>query len=378
MTSRINISSHFDSGNIKVIAAESASDIQLEIHKDSHSDFYQWFHFRLQSDVGSEHIMRITNAAGAAYVEGWDDYQAVASYDRINWFRVETDYIDGQLVIRHTLEQNSVFFAYFAPYSYERHLDLLQSIQLSPICRLEHLGQTLQGRDMTVAVIGEPTEQKTAVWIIARQHPGEAMAQWFSEGLLERLLDEDDAVSKKLLESCVFYIVPNMNPDGGALGNLRCNSEGANLNREWLEPTMSKSPEVYLVREKMLQTGVDVFLDIHGDEAIPQNFLAGCEGIPSYGSDLKEKQEYFKTSFLKSSPDFQVTEGYPADEPGQADLSMATTWVAEQFHCLSYTLEMPFKDNNDLPDDTFGWSAERSCRFGEAILLPILDTVTHF
>ena len=33
------------------------------------------------------------------------------------------------------------------------------------------------------------------VWIIARQHPGESMAEWFVEGLLERLIDEADPVT---------------------------------------------------------------------------------------------------------------------------------------------------------------------------------------
>ena len=85
MAQQINISSCFDSGNINVIAADSALDIQLEINKDANSDFYQWFHFRLQSTVGTKHRLRILNASNAAYAEGWENYQAVASYDRVTW-----------------------------------------------------------------------------------------------------------------------------------------------------------------------------------------------------------------------------------------------------------------------------------------------------
>lgn len=378
MESNIVISSHFDSGNIRVVSAESADNIQLNIRKDTNSDFYQWFHFRLQSTANTPHVMRILNASGAAYVEGWEGYQAVASYDRQTWFRVKTNYQDGELTIEHTPEQASVFYAYFAPYSYERHLDLMQRIQLSHLCRLEHLGESVEGRDMSLAVIGEESEDKKPVWVIARQHPGESMAEWFAEGLLDRLLDEDDPVARKLLQTCTFYVVANMNPDGSAAGNLRSNAAGANLNREWLDPSMDKSPEVYLVREKMQQTGVALFLDIHGDEAIPYNFLAGCEGIPSYDQRHKQMEDCFKAAFLSVSPDFQVAEGYDEDEPGKANLSMATTWVGEKFNCLSYTLEMPFKDNNNLPDRFFGWSAERSYRLGESVLIPILETITKF
>lgn len=35
-----------------------------------------------------------------------------------------------------------------------------------------------------------------------------------------------------------------MNPDGSYRGHLRTNASGANLNREWKEPTLEKSPEV--------------------------------------------------------------------------------------------------------------------------------------
>ncbi|HYC63991.1 MAG TPA: hypothetical protein VEC14_04600, partial [Reyranellaceae bacterium] len=39
---------------------------------------------------------------------------------------------------------------------------------------------------------------------------------------------------------------------------------------------------------------------------------------------------------------------------------MSTTQLAERYGCVSMTLEMPFKDNFDLPDPVTGWSPERS------------------
>ena len=41
-------------------------------------------------------------------------------------------------------------------------------------------------------------------------------------------------------------------------------------------------------------------------------------------------------------------------------MSMSTTQLAERFGCVSMTLEMPFKDNFDLPDPVYGWSPQRS------------------
>jgi murein tripeptide amidase MpaA len=49
--------------------------------------------------------------------------------------------------------------------------------------------------------------------------------------------------------------------------------------------------------------------------------------------------------------------------------------VGERFKCLSYTLEMPFKDTQDHPDNVHGWSIDRARHFGAAILQPIYEVV---
>ena len=60
------------------------------------------------------------------------------------------------------------------------------------------------------------------------------------------------------------------------------------------------------------------------------------------------------------SPDFQREQGYEIPAPGEANMSMSTTQLAERFGCVSMTLEMPFKDNFNLPDEVYGWSPQRS------------------
>jgi murein tripeptide amidase MpaA len=49
-------------------------------------------------------------------------------------------------------------------------------------------------------------------------------------------------------------------------------------------------------------------------------------------------------------------------------MSMSTTQLAERFGCVSMTLEMPFKDNADLPDEVYGWSPQRSKYLAHACL----------
>lgn len=362
------INSNFDGGNIHCLAVEDPADIRLEIRRDNESAFMQWFYFRLTGAMDRDCVLKIVNAGEAAYTDGFENYRAVASYDRENWFRIDTEFDGEQLVLRHRPLANCVYFAYFAPYTVERHYDLISDALASPQVDLTCLGQTLDGQDLDMLRIGEPREGKRAFWFIARQHPGETMAEWWMEGFLDRLLDEDDPVSRELLKRAVFYVVPNMNPDGSRRGHLRTNAAGANLNREWLEPTMERSPEVYLVREKMHETGVDFFFDVHGDEALPYNFIAGAEGTASWSDVRETRQKNFEKALMEASPDFQMEHGYDRDAPNSANLAKATDYVAETFGCLSMTLEMPFKDTIDSPNELEGWSPERSRKLGAASL----------
>jgi len=369
------INSQFDGGNIRCISCIDAQDIQLEINKDHNSDFYQWFYFRLTGAEGQNCALKIINAAGASYTEGWEGYSAVASYDKEYWFRVPTTYQDGILQIDHVPETQSVYYAYFAPYSTERCADFIAWASGDAKVQLDTLGQTLDGQDLDQLIIGKPDAGKKNIWINARQHPGEIMASWWMEGFVHRLLDENDAVSRALLEQAVFYVVPNMNPDGSRRGHLRTNAAGANLNREWLTPTMESSPEVYLVRQKMQQIGVDFCLDVHGDEALAYNFVAGAEGIPSWNDKLADLQMRFSTTLKTVNPDFQMEKGYKVSKPGQANMTQCTNYVSETFNCSALTLEMPFKDTIDTPHMTEGWSPERSSKLGASCLDAIYEVV---
>lgn len=187
----MHISSRFDSGAIEILAAADPADIRLNIRSDSAAEFRQWFHFRVSGGAGQALVMRLLNAGDCTYSTGWHGYQAVASYDRRHWFRVPTAYDGKVLTISHTAECDSVYYAYFEPYSWERHLDLIA--QAAAGLRVTHLGSSLQGRDIDKLNWGSGAQQ---VWIIARQHSGESMSEWLVEGLIERLRDPADQIGR--------------------------------------------------------------------------------------------------------------------------------------------------------------------------------------
>ncbi len=371
--SDIQITSTFDSGNIEVLSVTGAA-AALRIRRDRDSEFFQWFHFRVSGGKGRALELRLGGLGAAAYPMGWPGYRACVSEDRQVWTRAETAWDEksdgGTLTIRYTPESDLCWFAYFAPYSLERHDDLIAAAAACEGVDYRCLGHSLDGRPIDCLEMGDGPVQ---VWLYARQHPGESMAEWWMEGALEALTDAADPVGRALRRQCRLHVVPNANPDGSARGHLRTNALGVNLNREWADPSPERSPEVLAIRNAMDASGVDFAMDIHGDEAISAVFLAGFEGIPSLQPEQLAGYRRYRAILDRRTPDFQTRRGYPVASPGKGNLAMATSQLAERFGCVAMTLEMPFKDHDDAPDPVQGWSPERSKLLGRECLAALVE-----
>ena len=357
----VSINAAFDSGNIRLVAIEG-DRIDLEIVRDAQSDFYQWFYFRVAGARGKRLTFRIVNAGASAYPFGWPGYKVRASTDRQDWRMADTSYEGGVLSWDWHGDTELAWFAYFAPYTMEMHEALVARTALQPGFSHRELGRSLDGQAIDCFTVGSGAKP---AWLYARQHPGESMVEWWMEGALEWLATPAAA---DLLSKATFHIVPNMNPDGTRRGHLRTNAAGVNLNREWHAPSAERSPEVLCVRNAMDETGCVFAMDVHGDEAIAANFIAGFEGIASWTEDHGAKFYEFGRRLAAHTPDFQTELGYDKARPGKANMSMSTNQLAERFGAVSVTLEMPFKDHAPNPEPVHGWSPERSKRLAVACL----------
>lgn len=369
----IAVSAKFDAGNIELVSIDEANTVRLNIRKDNESDFLQWFYFRVTGALGHTCKFVIENASQTTYPAGWENFDVVTSHDLKNWYRTPSNYDQRELSWSVTPRHDLMYFAYFAPYSLDRLSAFVANCANETAVQMRPLGQTLDGRDLDYLQIGalEPKSEqlkRPQIWCVARQHPGETMASWWVEGWLNRLLDRNNATSVALRDIADIHVVPNMNPDGSYRGHLRTNACGTNLNREWAEPSMQRSPEVFLVKQQMINTGVDLCLDIHGDEALPYNFIAGTEGVANWNEERDQQLTGFKRTLAALNPDFQTEYGYPRNPPNSANLRFCSNNTAQTFGCPAYTLEMPFKDTENRPNRETGWSPERSAALGASFV----------
>ena len=360
-----------DGGNITVVAGDDPEALRLRPRDDVAAPFRQYFAARIATRPGPVRIT-IEGLADSSYPAGWQGYRPCVSHDGERWHRVPAAYEDGALRFEADAPDGLLYVAYFVPYGAARAQAFTARCAASPLAAYAPLGLSAKGQPMERLRVGEGPR---TLWVIARQHPGEAMGSWWMEGFLPKLLDERDEEARALRAAATVHVVPMMNPDGAAAGNLRTNAVGTDLNRAWAEPSATASPEVLAVRRAMEETGCDLFLDVHGDEAIANNFIAGAKGIPGWTDRLEGLQDAYESALVRITPDFQREEGYGIPAPGKANPKIATNWVAQAFDCLAMTLEMPFKDAKTNPRPDEGWSPDRCAQLGRDCLRAMTEVV---
>ena len=115
--------------------------------------------------------------------------------------------------------------------------------------------------------LSQVLDERKAIVIIGRQHPGETVGSYVVKGCIDFLMGESEE-AKKLREIYVFKIVPMMNPDGVLVGNSRTSFAGCDLNRRWSKPNEIIHPEVYSVKQMITklsnQRKIAFIIDCHG------------------------------------------------------------------------------------------------------------------
>lgn len=362
----MQIEADFECGNIEVESL-NGTEVKLRIRPDSSAAFYQWFYFRA---LGDESVrFSIVNAGGASYTPAWPEYKVLASYDGENWGRIPTTYDGTTLQFDHQSETGRADYAFFVPYVSAQREHLLSLCDAAPGVERRQIGTTLQGRPLEMVVFGAEARDALPIWIIARQHAGEPMAEYAAEGAVRSLLDRNDKAAQSLLAKATVYIVPNVNPDGSALGNLRANAAGVDLNRAWQQPH-DQCPEVTAILNEMHRTGVAYFIDIHGDETREYLYtvLPGVELEP----DIVRTIHWYEMELAKLNPEMQPEPVYiTGTSATNSHPGMAVNHVAVTFNCPAWTPELPFKEPVPGHDTLL---ADGCRRFGRSCVTA-LDTI---
>jgi hypothetical protein len=233
-------------------------------------------HFQLQARPGSKLTLEFENLDnvwnGQSGSVARELKTAVVSEDGKEWKSVALESQPRDRV-RLVVEMPGprLYVARVEPYRISDLDRLLSSIRKNLLVEIRPIGKTVEGRELEIIRLGH-VQAKCRVFLRARAHPWESGGNWVVEGLIRRLL-RDDELARKCLERYCLYILPLANKDGVARGRTRFNLEGKDLNRDWDKPAdPGLSPENYALEkwlEEMIRSGQppDLALELHNDGA---------------------------------------------------------------------------------------------------------------
>jgi hypothetical protein len=268
---------------------ENASPLHWEIDADGTLQLYPTYdqersslnranghwHFRLRAKPGSKLTVVINNLDNV-----WNGKKASPASDKTisfisangrEWRAIPTRLLAGHRV-QLTVEMTGpeLYVARVEPYRLSDLDKLMGTIKGHPLVEITRIGKTVEGRDLEIVRVGNP-EVPHRVLLRARAHPWEPGGNWVVQGLIRRLLRDDEAARRYLERYCV-YVLPMANKDGVARGRTRFNLLGMDLNRNWDRPADPKlAPENSALEtwvEAMIKKGrrPDLALDLHNDE----------------------------------------------------------------------------------------------------------------
>lgn len=374
----MRIASDFEGGKIECTKVERIDDLRsiarLKILPDTlkregstPTSFKQGFLFDVCDRLPNETVELVFENAGACtWPDAWSaPYGVFATRGDVHE-RLVTSF--DKKVMRASVggeDPSPVRISSTPPYETARLTALHELVRGNVGCRVELVGRSFLDRSIEVIHLGERSDMPH-VWVLAQQHPGEAMAGWFAEGLVERWL-----ARKESTDSPNLHVVARMNPDGVALGNHRTSGAGIDLNRQWENPA-KEAPEVIAVRNAIKAVGVNFFLDVHGEERMPYVFAQPADRTPSRSAKAIAAEHAFEALLLKKTPEYQTEHRYPSVSRTEPFMPIASTYVGHTYGCGALTLEMPFGDNALLPQP-HGWSPARSKAFGMSVVEALFD-----
>ncbi len=129
-----------------------------------------------------------------------------------------------------TLEQDTVWFGYQVPMSYDNMLGLVAGWKTNPAVAVRTVGQSLGKRDLIRLEITDPQGPypRAERWVhyFANQHPGEYNSMWRMAGMIDWLLGDQGADARRRF-LCHFVIM--MCPDGPSSGWHLTNAQGMDM-----------------------------------------------------------------------------------------------------------------------------------------------------
>ena len=204
----VTFHSDFEAGSLGKVEEISPTHFRCavkgEVDQKARNRQASWYYFRLDDAAGREITLDLVDLVGEYNYSGVDlsvtkTTRPAFSYDDKTWQffsdqDVQWDNETTSLRLRFAPLQNRMWIAHVPPYTTHDLARLLASSGGSPYFHKDVVGKTVEGRDMLLLTVTNPSvsdSDKKVLWLMARQHAWEASTSWVAEGALRFLLSSD-------------------------------------------------------------------------------------------------------------------------------------------------------------------------------------------
>jgi len=192
------------------------------------------------------------------------------------------------------------------------------------------LGYSVQNRP--IYKIESSSDSKQWLVILGRLHPPEVTGALALQPFVETLMANTD-LAATFRQQYNVLVIPNLNPDGVAMGNWRHNANGFDLNRDWISLAQPETKLVHQYLQSLVSKGhkIEFALDFHSTQQ---------DVFYTMPVDYGVENPYFVTHWLaalaQAMPDFKVVIK-PGNKPNNG---VSKQYFADNYNVHAVTYEM--------------------------------------
>lgn len=202
-----------------------------------------WYSFKLSS----EQVKHLKVSIKVKH--GTNRYLPKVSHDGQHWQALAHTKTPEVLNFTLTLSKQPIWLSGQELITNADYAEWEQKLAKRPIVKRYKLGNSVQGRPIHAMEIVQNPNAKDWLVVLGRMHPPELTGAMALLPFVERLASEQSA-AVTFRDNYNVLVVANMNPDGVALGHWRHNTQGVDLNRDWIN---FSQPEVQIIHKRIQQ-----------------------------------------------------------------------------------------------------------------------------
>lgn len=248
------LSKEIPGGNFRLVSQNGKDAVVEEEQRDSKNPWFYW-KFKAVFDEPGQYRFHFTNANKIG------PRSAAVSRDRgitWNWLSSEP-YPDTQNFTFECSEPGEYWFCQCIPYMQTDFERFAAEYRDNPLFQVSVVGKTRKGRSVELVTIRED-EPEQAIFLTARHHAQESMANYALEGIFRTIL-ADTPFARSFRKKYAVYAVPFVDKDGvedGDQGKGRIPRDHA---RDYNGTSLY--PEITAIRQFLLKIKPVFSLDMH-------------------------------------------------------------------------------------------------------------------